>query len=187
MKPAARRAWSVAARVGAAVAYAALCGGVIQALSVSVAWFRNPRALGHLPDVIHESVDVLVDIPIPWTGVAVDATEAVEAILSTLLLLTIVFVLSHSWRWCVVRSPWEVLAHGPRPLQRIVPARSAASTDRLLPGSNAHCFIRDHESSLSPRRTTTDTRAQAGRPALPGGVWHDLPRPRGDGRRDGHP
>jgi hypothetical protein len=99
--PPTRRALSIAARVGAAAAYAVLCGGFIQALSVSIAWFRNPKALGHLPDVIHEHVDVLVDIPIPWTGISVDATETVEAILTTLLISTIVFALSHSWRWCV--------------------------------------------------------------------------------------
>jgi len=83
----------------------------IMAISSAVAWYRNPKHAGHLPDVLHEAVPYVEEIHIPFTSYisadgkpwSVGGLELAEVMLSVVVFTTAGWALTQRWRWLVLR------------------------------------------------------------------------------------
>ncbi|RYG41196.1 hypothetical protein EON68_03365, partial [archaeon] len=105
-------AWQnpVGRRVFVAVVYA-LSSAFIMAVSSSLAWYRNPKHAGHLPDIVHELVPYMDVFTVPGSQyvtrdgqpITIGGLELGESLLSGLVLVTVLWTLCNSWRWLALR------------------------------------------------------------------------------------
>lgn len=81
------------------------------AICSAVAWYRNPKHAGHLPDVLHEAVPYVEDISVPLSQyftasgkpIVVGGLELAEGMMSGVVLITAGWTLTQKWRWLVLR------------------------------------------------------------------------------------
>jgi PAP2 superfamily C-terminal len=90
----------------------------LMAISSAVAWYRNPKHAGHLPDLLHEAVPHVesLSLPFSWRFTAdarpfsIGSLEAAEFMLSAVVAVTAAWVLLQKWRWLVLRRACVVYA-----------------------------------------------------------------------------
>ena len=128
-------------RVLAAGVYA-LAGAVVMSLASGVAWYRNPKHAGHLPDVLHDLVPYLEEVELPGTSalsgtganIKLGGIELAEHLMFTLIAATLAFSLWQPCRWLLLRR--AMIVYGTLALWRSVTVLVTA-----VPDASPRCTV----------------------------------------------
>lgn len=86
----------------------------LMSFSSSIAWFRNPNHMGHVPDLVHELIGGTVEhFSLPWPLSAISDTQfncvhVLEVLMNGLIVITVLWALTQPWRWLALRR-WLVI------------------------------------------------------------------------------